>query len=697
MSCKIVDSLVFNFTQCSLNERVEKKEEKKERASNERKTSVASAAVFDCKHHPEEVNPKGKKELFAQLGRLERVEIQEGLAALEELFETRFLHSTITNACNTLQKRLLSALKTMHAKLQNEIALRRWNGAIIDGFAKIRKLNSALQELEYYMRALDQVSKRVIQVIDPRIQNLSPMLFKVGIDIKTITYQKIQLLVTTYLQSSRGSPFVDHLKLFLRNYSHTLSEAMDRIINCLMINKIQAAQLHMRCVERDFPNAADAIFQVVKRQLTDCRLNARVELFEACFTSTEDVWIKEAIQEGESLDFLEEALGRDCPTLKRYRQIHSGLKSREFENPHPCEITRGQMMGLALFIEEMKAHALCLKTYFTPATARIARDVHFNWDAREIYIIAHSDASALKKSGSYKLVRSAVALSLDIYSLVEHVVQLSPNFAGKSKGYIEGIECEFPFYERLRGVPGFAYPLSYTRFTRADGKASASLITRRASCGNLNDCLARITEPNRIKIGVQVIEALAEMHRREIYHGDLKLENILVYDNNQIFITDFGFSFFLDSRQRKWTVHPNFYPAYWDTPPELLRRDPALPGLDRNPQVTVQQLKKIEEWVAGCLLYRIVNDATKWENTIREKEYPPQFSDDEKKEIETQHAESEIFLPGLDSAAPHIRRERDHYFLAALHLMRDEKYGMRWTLKMANDYLQMYLTGLPRQ
>lgn len=49
-----------------------------------------------------------------------------------------------------------------------------------------------------------------------------------------------------------------------------------------------------------------------------------------------------------------------------------------------------------------------------------------------------------------------------------------------------------------------------------------------------------VTEENIKAIFKQVIQGVSYMHGKNYYHGDLKLENILINENNQVVIIDFG-------------------------------------------------------------------------------------------------------------------------------------------------------------
>jgi serine/threonine protein kinase len=53
---------------------------------------------------------------------------------------------------------------------------------------------------------------------------------------------------------------------------------------------------------------------------------------------------------------------------------------------------------------------------------------------------------------------------------------------------------------------------------------------------------SRISEPEAAPIFRQIVSAVAYMHSLEIIHRDLKLDNVLINDQNEIKLIDFGFS-----------------------------------------------------------------------------------------------------------------------------------------------------------
>lgn len=620
----MIGSLVISFFQCKFYDRKEEKEEKDEGGLDSRMASAAYAASLVGTRPALDAHLDGLKAYEYIPGKrvslLNREEIQDCIAKLEEFFQTHFIPCVLHNAHLALQTKLSSVLKTIHIALQNEIAMRRWNGETINGFAKIKKF---------------------------------------------------------------------HLMLY------GVRTAIDVIIKYIMNNRIHAAHLHMRIAERNFPEASDAIFEIAKKQLVKCGFDSA--WFEFAFTTPEDSWLETAIQ-NEPLELIKEALGPGSHLLKRYEQIHSAARSRRFENPHPGEMTQKEMVCLARQIEYMLQIKRPDNQYFIKAGHdSTSHNLFLNFTQREVYIISYHDESELQASGAFKIARSAIALSMDAYKVFEDAVELSPNFARWEKlkkprhQLIHAIECEFPFYDRLQDVPGFAIPRFWTRLN--DNKA-ITIIMKRATA-NIHDWLLKNSDESaRMRLGVQVLHALAEMQKRGIYHGDLKTGNILIANHNQPLITDFGWSFFMEpGAVPKWPRHSNYYGAWWDTPPELMWRDPALPALDKEPRITTAQIKKIEAWVAGCILYRIVNSTTLSERMLQTKYPPLQLNEDEKKQVNSNFEESENFLPALERADPSSMSERMHYFLAVLNLKRDERFGPRWTLDQADEYMQKYFAN----
>lgn len=59
----------------------------------------------------------------------------------------------------------------------------------------------------------------------------------------------------------------------------------------------------------------------------------------------------------------------------------------------------------------------------------------------------------------------------------------------------------------------------------------------------LRDKIQVITWPEKRELARQIAQAIAYMHKRNVLHGDIKSENILINDTSQIKLCDFGHSF----------------------------------------------------------------------------------------------------------------------------------------------------------
>ena len=58
----------------------------------------------------------------------------------------------------------------------------------------------------------------------------------------------------------------------------------------------------------------------------------------------------------------------------------------------------------------------------------------------------------------------------------------------------------------------------------------------------LHDNEVEVVRPEKLRIMQEVAKSMRELHAQEIYHGNLKSENILLNENWRVFISDLGFS-----------------------------------------------------------------------------------------------------------------------------------------------------------
>ncbi|KAF8602349.1 kinase-like protein [Ceratobasidium sp. AG-I] len=89
--------------------------------------------------------------------------------------------------------------------------------------------------------------------------------------------------------------------------------------------------------------------------------------------------------------------------------------------------------------------------------------------------------------------------------------------------------------------------------------------------GSLNNYLAQNPEANRLQLCGQVAGGLAYLHQRNIVHGDLKGANVLVSDDGDALLTDFGNAVLQErTLQFTYTTAKTHLSPRW-TAPELIR------------------------------------------------------------------------------------------------------------------------------
>lgn len=104
-----------------------------------------------------------------------------------------------------------------------------------------------------------------------------------------------------------------------------------------------------------------------------------------------------------------------------------------------------------------------------------------------------------------------------------------------------------------------------------------------------NRCNRHISHDLCRKLAYQIFDAMAYLHEHKIAHRDIKLENILVTNNNIIKIIDFGFGVYEgdNSLQSFFCGTPNYMP------PEIAYKV--------NYHATLSDL-----WSLGILLYKMI-------------------------------------------------------------------------------------------
>lgn len=492
-----------------------------------------------------------------------------------------------------------------------------------------------------------------------------------------------------------------------------LSNALQNISNALKDHQPLIAILHVCALEHQDNGSARPLFDYANRLFSGTEHEKTMREFAQYFNSPETRWLDRAIEEA-PLHLVKDALGASSPILKRFTQIVQGASSEEFENA-AYRMQEKDMMKLAFFIEEkVKPVQTCAQKYFTAAKDHCPRDVHFDSETHEVYIIANPESSKLQAHGTYKRALSAFLLPFENRdaSAIEHVVQLSPKkFLQKAAPSAEppivnltDIEREIAFYKAFVNTDWVAQLRSVTNlttffFTNSPPQKSLSLIVNKADQGTLLTVFTkRATVETQIQLAKKLIHAVAAMHKRGVFHGDLKASNVLLNKKGDLLLSDFGFSFFLnDSNDIKsiWPIQVNRYAAWWYTPPELFKRE-LHQSYDKDPSITKEDYKKIESWAVGCMLYHLSFKMPQWIRTLMHQIFVdndsiPVLTKEEHKEMKEEHA---LLIEGqrqrmMDDPSLLCKPSR-HYSFTIYNLLRYDP-ALRWSLEQAEAYLQQHV------
>ena len=124
------------------------------------------------------------------------------------------------------------------------------------------------------------------------------------------------------------------------------------------------------------------------------------------------------------------------------------------------------------------------------------------------------------------------------------------------------------------------------------------MVMEYAPHGDLDNYIKKINQyPKKINnkfvdnIIFQLSRGLDDLHKNKIIHRDIKTSNILIFNNNQIKITDFGVSKMLETN--KLVAYSSIGTPYY-MPPEMIDDG----AYDYS----------VDYWALGCLIYKILTN-----------------------------------------------------------------------------------------
>ena len=160
----------------------------------------------------------------------------------------------------------------------------------------------------------------------------------------------------------------------------------------------------------------------------------------------------------------------------------------------------------------------------------------------------------------------------------------------------------------------------------------------------------KLTEPQILKIMLDICQGIYEMHKLKLVHRDIKIENVLIDSKNQFQLCDFGSTAVptmppQDQQQFNYLSHDILY----HTTPQY--RSPEMVDLYRGIPID----EKADIWALGCFLYKLCYYTTPFEANgdiailHASFQFPPypEYSGDLKNLIIIMLQENPLFRPNI--------------------------------------------------
>lgn len=160
----------------------------------------------------------------------------------------------------------------------------------------------------------------------------------------------------------------------------------------------------------------------------------------------------------------------------------------------------------------------------------------------------------------------------------------------------------------------------------------------------------KLTEPQILRIMLDICQGIYEMHKLKLIHRDIKIENVLIDSKNQFQLCDFGSTAVptmppQDQQQFNYLSHDILY----HTTPQY--RSPEMVDLYRGIPID----EKADIWALGCFLYKLCYYTTPFEANgdiailHASFQFPPypEFSGDLKNLIIIMLQENPLFRPNI--------------------------------------------------
>lgn len=173
------------------------------------------------------------------------------------------------------------------------------------------------------------------------------------------------------------------------------------------------------------------------------------------------------------------------------------------------------------------------------------------------------------KTAVFKLKRRRFDFDEESVMKVVNIIEQTGNETEMSEEYRDGFEQEcFELKQKAQKELELMYKLkdninivsyldsTYSKWRNDDGGFGEDLLIRMNYYKNVGDLMKKQTyeEKEIIQIGIDVSNALIECHNANIWHRDVKPDNIFVDNNNMYMLGDFGISRLVENTDNTSTL-----------------------------------------------------------------------------------------------------------------------------------------------
>ena len=115
-----------------------------------------------------------------------------------------------------------------------------------------------------------------------------------------------------------------------------------------------------------------------------------------------------------------------------------------------------------------------------------------------------------------------------------------------------------------------------------------------------------LNDQSKVLIAKQLILYLQELHSQKIYHRDIKSENILLDENNNPKLTDFGLSSWINNQEVIGFPLKKMCGSLRNMSPNLLNFYQGVYGGDKVKEEEIElELQRADWWAMGVLVYSL--------------------------------------------------------------------------------------------